>query len=210
MKRKGFTLVEVLAAMLLVSIGHHIPEVVTGLLNRAGLNHFLIEQVASLGPDQKLALFWMDLDRFKEVNDSLGHQTGDKLLAEIASRLKACAPTEATVARFGGDEFIVLLPDTPAKGALEVAERIRGRVHGSPIQAGGREVTSSVSIGLASYPEDGATLDALAGWMKSRNTTLRDIGTGDLSVGKKLRVRGRIERNAPEMKLTHWAQVEMA
>jgi diguanylate cyclase (GGDEF)-like protein len=56
----------------------------------------------------------------------------------------------------------VLLPDTPSKGAMEVAERIRNRVAGTPVLVGGRDIVSSVSIGLASYPEDGATLDALA------------------------------------------------
>ncbi|MCB2077125.1 MAG: GGDEF domain-containing protein, partial [Novosphingobium sp.] len=80
-------------------------DVVTGLLNRAGLNHDLVERLATLDPDEKLALFWMDLDKFKEVNDALGHQVGDRLLAEVASRLRNVTPENATVARFGGDEF---------------------------------------------------------------------------------------------------------
>src|SRR5207244_1082592 len=64
--------------------------------------------------------------------------------------------------RAASDEFIVLLPDTPAKGALEVAERIRNRIAGAPVRIDSRELVTSVSIGIACYPEDGATLDALA------------------------------------------------
>ncbi len=64
-------------------------DVVTGLLNRAGLNHQLVERVAALQAGQKLALFWLDLDKFKEVNDTLGHQVGDRLLAEVAVRLNS-------------------------------------------------------------------------------------------------------------------------
>jgi diguanylate cyclase (GGDEF)-like protein len=65
-------------------------------------------------------------------------------------------------ARYGGDEFIVLLPETHPKGALEVAERIRASISGSPLDVQGKEVACSVSIGLACLPEDGRTLDALA------------------------------------------------
>jgi diguanylate cyclase (GGDEF)-like protein len=104
----------------------------------------------------------IDCDNLKLVNDAHGHAAGNDLLRHLALSIQAELRFTDVAARYGGDEFIVLLPDTPPKGALEVAERIRGRVHGAPIQAGNREVTSSVSIGLASYPEDGATLDALA------------------------------------------------
>jgi diguanylate cyclase (GGDEF)-like protein len=65
-------------------------------------------------------------------------------------------------ARYGGDEFIVLLPDTPSKGAMEVAERIRTRIAAMTVPANGSSIAASVSIGIACYPEDGGTLDALA------------------------------------------------
>ena len=66
-------------------------DVVTGLLNRAGLNHHLVERLMQIGRDEKLALFWLDLDRFKEVNDTLGHQIGDRVLTEVASGCRAGA-----------------------------------------------------------------------------------------------------------------------
>jgi diguanylate cyclase (GGDEF)-like protein len=65
-------------------------------------------------------------------------------------------------ARYGGDEFIVLLPETPAKGALDVAERIRAAIGARPLAINGQSIVTSVSIGVACYPEDGRTLDALA------------------------------------------------
>jgi diguanylate cyclase (GGDEF)-like protein len=82
----------------------------------------------------------------------------------VASAIRAELRYTDVCARYGGDEFIVLLPETPLKGALEVAERIRGAVAGTPLEsAGGAAVVSSVSIGVAAFPEHGRTLDALAG-----------------------------------------------
>ena len=104
----------------------------------------------------------IDSDNLKAVNDGYGHSAGNELLRQLAQAIQAELRFTDVAARYGGDEFIVLLPDTPAKGGMEVAERIRTRVAGQPVQVSGRDVVSSVSIGLASYPEDGATLDALA------------------------------------------------
>src|SRR5690606_12598325 len=81
---------------------------VTGLLNRGGLAADAHELLARLPESRKLALFWIDLDRFKEVNDSLGHPVGDRMLAAVAARLAAAAPAGAALSRFGGDEFIVV------------------------------------------------------------------------------------------------------
>jgi diguanylate cyclase (GGDEF)-like protein len=104
----------------------------------------------------------IDSDHLKSVNDGHGHEAGNELLRHLARGIQAELRFTDVSARYGGDEFIVLLPDTPAKGALEVAERIRNRIAGSPLELGGRRLVSSVSIGIASFPEDGATLDALA------------------------------------------------
>ncbi|MBO9516356.1 MAG: GGDEF domain-containing protein, partial [Variovorax sp.] len=84
-------------------------DVVTGLTNRAGLNHDMAEMLAALPAGRKLAMFWLDLDRFKEINDTLGHPVGDKVLAEVGSRLRTILPEGACLARFGGDEFIVAI-----------------------------------------------------------------------------------------------------
>jgi diguanylate cyclase (GGDEF)-like protein len=135
----------------------------TGLLNLRGFAiaaNRLFAQAARHG--RPTSVLMIDSDNLKLVNDAHGHAAGNELLRHLALSIQAELRFTDVAARYGGDEFIVLLPDTPAKGALEVAERIRSRVHGAPIQTGGRDVISSVSIGLASYPEDGATLDALA------------------------------------------------
>ena len=135
----------------------------TGLLNVRGFAiaaNRLFAQAARHG--RPTSVLMIDSDNLKAVNDAHGHGTGNELLRHLALSIQAELRFTDVAARYGGDEFIVLLPDTPAKGALEVAERIRARVNTSPIHAGGRDVASSVSIGLASYPEDGATLDALA------------------------------------------------
>ena len=135
-------------------------DVVTGLLNRAGLNHFLIERLASLGPDEKVALFWMDLDRFKEVNDALGHQLGDKLLAEVAERLKQIAPQDAIVARFGGDEFIVACHIRDRRAAENLAMQMMDEIT-RPMRIDGNRLEVASSMGIGLLPDDGADFDTL-------------------------------------------------
>ena len=133
-------------------------DVVTGLLNRAGLNHQLVERVNSLPAGKKLAIFWLDLDRFKEVNDTLGHQVGDRLLAEVAVRLRNRSPQHACVARFGGDEFVVACEiggrrdaELLAIGMLEDISR--------PVRIDDDRLEIASSIGIALLPDDGADLD---------------------------------------------------
>ena len=108
------------------------------------------------------SVLMIDADNLKSVNDGHGHAAGNRLLKHLAEAIQAELRFTDIAARYGGDEFIVLLPDTPAKGALEVAERIRNRVNSAPFDVDGRSLSNSVSIGVACYPEDGATLDALA------------------------------------------------
>src|SRR3546814_12127646 len=92
-------------------------DVVTGLANRAGLNHAMAEALMEAEPDARVALFWIDLDRFKEVNDLMGHPVGDRVLAEVASRLREIAPERDTVASLGGDEFVDFVPDCDRKAS---------------------------------------------------------------------------------------------
>ncbi len=135
-------------------------DVVTGLLNRAGLNHHLVERLAHLPSDGRLALVWLDLDRFKEVNDALGHQVGDRVLAEIASRLQNIAPNDATVARFGGDEFIVACMIEDRAGAEALAQRMMEEIC-RPIRLDEDRLEIASSMGIALLPEDGEDLDTL-------------------------------------------------
>lgn len=97
---------------------------------------------------------FLDLDRFKNVNDTLGHQFGDQLLREVAARLQACAREADTVARLGGDEFVVMLESLDGTGTRRVAERILAAI-GAPFHIDGQELFLGVSIGIAVAPHDG-------------------------------------------------------
>ncbi|MHA6333232.1 putative bifunctional diguanylate cyclase/phosphodiesterase [Qipengyuania sp. CAU 1752] len=135
-------------------------DVVTGLLNRAGLNQRFADVMDSTGKASTIAVFWLDLDRFKEVNDLLGHQVGDKVLQETAQRICELMPKEAVVARFGGDEFTVVSPVADRKEA----ERLASEVHADlmrPIRIQGDRLEVAASIGVALWPEDGADAEML-------------------------------------------------
>lgn len=135
----------------------------TGLFNLRGFalaaNRLFAQAVRHGRPTSVLMI---DSDNLKSINDGHGHEAGNRLLRHLAQAIQAELRFTDVCARYGGDEFIVLLPDTPAKGALEVAERIRNRVAGSALEHDDKRLSVSVSIGVASFPEDGATLDALA------------------------------------------------
>jgi diguanylate cyclase (GGDEF)-like protein len=104
---------------------------------------------------------FLDLDHFKNINDSLGHRVGDEVLIELAARLKATVREQDTVSRLGGDEFILLLPDTDATGAAHLADKLLQAAL-MPFQIEQHELTVTPSIGIALYPKDGADLDALS------------------------------------------------
>jgi diguanylate cyclase (GGDEF)-like protein/PAS domain S-box-containing protein len=125
----------------------------TGLPNRGLLHTGLEVAVAAQqtgGPP--LALLLLDLDRFKEVNDTLGHQVGDLLLQQVAQRLQGAVRADALVARLGGDEFAVLLPGTDSTSAAEVAEAVLQLVR-APLTLGGQAIVVDVSIGIAAVPD---------------------------------------------------------
>ena len=137
-------------------------DVLTGLPNRVlftdRINHALSTAHRSQG---HLAVLFLDLDHFKNVNDNLGHRIGDALLIEVASRLKSVMREEDTVSRQGGDEFILVLPDTDADGAAHVADKLRETVaHAYQIEQ--HELVITASIGIAMYPDDGEDFDTLS------------------------------------------------
>ena len=135
-------------------------DVVTGLANRAALNSDMAEMLMALPEGRKLAMFWLDLDRFKEVNDVLGHPVGDRVLSEVANRLRACTPAEATVARFGGDEFIVVAEVRDRAQSERLAKTISDAI-GRTIRLDGQRIDTGASIGVALLPDDGPDVDTL-------------------------------------------------
>ena len=134
----------------------------TDLLNMRG---FAIAASRLFGQAQRYArpaaVLMIDSDNLKTVNDSHGHAAGNKLLRALSGTIRAELRFTDVPARYGGDEFIVLLPETPFKDALEVAERIRAAVASSPFELDSGRVVCTVSIGAAAFPEDGGTLDAV-------------------------------------------------
>ncbi len=136
-------------------------DALTGLANRKALQQRItgeitgyVERIARGGPARRMALMLLDLDRFKEVNDALGHSVGDRLLVEVAERLAAVAGADHLVARLGGDEFAVLAPDIDEAAAMALACRF-GQVLSDPVQLDGMPVDVHSSIGVVTYPEQG-------------------------------------------------------
>jgi diguanylate cyclase (GGDEF)-like protein len=135
-------------------------DIVTGLLNRAGLNHYLVEKLAARDPGGGFALFWLDLDRFKEVNDALGHHTGDRVLNEVAQRLRSKAPKEAVIGRFGGDEFIVGCAARDRHQVETLALTLLAEVT-RPFRFDDDRLEVGCSIGVSILPEDGHDIETL-------------------------------------------------
>ncbi|MET0179590.1 MAG: diguanylate cyclase, partial [Novosphingobium sp.] len=135
-------------------------DVVTGLHNRAGLNHHLAVRLTAPEPARQLALFWLDLDRFKEVNDTLGHPIGDRVLFEIGARLRKAFPADAIIARFGGDEFIIAAESSGRSDLERRATALLEEVT-RPIRIDGDRLEIRTSMGIATMPEDGHDIDTL-------------------------------------------------
>ncbi|MFA6201712.1 MAG: sensor domain-containing diguanylate cyclase [Gallionella sp.] len=135
-------------------MAHYDP--LTNLPNRALLSERLQQSVVRARRDQStMALMFLDLDKFKPVNDTLGHETGDQLLQQVAVRLLSCVRASDTIARIGGDEFVVLLHAIDQEpDAAMVAEKILHSLN-RPFSIGEHEIRISGSIGIAAYPQHG-------------------------------------------------------
>jgi diguanylate cyclase (GGDEF)-like protein/PAS domain S-box-containing protein len=141
-------------------LAHH--DILTGLHNRFSMEVRLEQVIASARREQqRIGLLFIDLDRFKNINDSLGHQIGDKLLIEVAGRLKTCVRDSDIVARIGGDEFVVVLVGIKDNShAAVVAENILQNVS-RQYEVDGHAINTSPSIGISIYPDDGVIVDDL-------------------------------------------------
>jgi diguanylate cyclase (GGDEF)-like protein/PAS domain S-box-containing protein len=156
-------------------LAHH--DSLTGLPNRLLMHdrlHQAIVQARRSGG--QVALMFMDLDRFKLVNDSFGHVIGDTLLKKVAARLTHCLRDTDTVARLGGDEFTIMLPDVDSpQGAGEVAERILSDF-AEPFSEAEQELYVSASIGISLFPRDGTAPDELVKHADTAMYSAKDSG----------------------------------
>ena len=156
-------------------------DVLTGLPNRVLLDDRLVQAAAHADRDSRpFALMVCGLDRFKLVNESLGHTAGDELLREISRRLARLLGPVDTVARFGGDEFALLISSIDR---IDDARGLAGRAVEAlqePIRIGGIDVRTSASIGIALYPADGATAETLAAHAEAAMRCAKQRGRGGI------------------------------
>lgn len=139
---------------------HH--DALTGLPNRALFNDRLEQAISKARRNkEKIALFFIDLDHFKEINDTLGHEVGDEVLKFFASRLNASVRTEDTIARLGGDEFMVIMENLQNPEAISVVANKIVSIVKEPIVFGDQTLNLGTSIGISVYPQNGETSEAL-------------------------------------------------
>lgn len=140
----------------LVHMANH--DYLTGLFNRQFFESALdLELAESRRTSGGGAILWLDVDDFKEVNDTLGHRAGDEVLVGLATRLKSEVRESTILSRLGGDEFAVLMPGIGVEEAEQVAERLLTRINSQTYSATGRSVRLSASIGVVMYPDHGTT-----------------------------------------------------
>jgi len=137
-------------------------DTLTGLYNRRSLLERLKHSIVQAARrDEGLALMFLDLDKFKEINDTYGHEVGDELLKQVAIHLSAAVRESDMVARLGGDEFVILLEGFPDSGdVVKVAKKIVN-AHLEPLVIGSQLIKTSTTIGISFYPQDGGTAEEL-------------------------------------------------
>jgi diguanylate cyclase (GGDEF)-like protein len=134
----------------------------TGLVNRRAFDEHLkrlLNETDRFG--QPLALILGDIDHFKRTNDTWGHEAGDEVLRQVAAKLREGVRTVDVIARYGGEEIAILLPQTSMAGAADLADRLRHAVGAKPVKFKGEEIPVTLSFGVASYPEAVAARDGL-------------------------------------------------
>jgi len=139
-----------------------VTDALTGLYNRRLLMENMVHEVQrSRRTEQPFSVLMMDLDEFKTFNDTHGHQAGDHALVMVAQVIRESVRVMDFVARYGGEEFVVVLPETDLVGAADTAERIRSAIESRTLSLGDVDVGVTMSIGVAEFPADGETIDAV-------------------------------------------------
>lgn len=135
----------------------------TGLHNRRELSRVMEEELERARRYQRpMALLWIDFDHFKDINDTYGHAAGDSVLRSVSRLLERSVRSVDSIGRFGGEEFVIVLPEMDLEEARETAERLRNRVSESAQPLGdGQSVPLTISVGVAVYPDHGVSVSAL-------------------------------------------------
>ena len=156
----------------------------TGALSRAWLDDVLAEQVAAARETGRpLSVAVLDLDYFKSVNDAYGHRRGDRVLRALVERLQANIRRTDRLFRFGGDEFVLVLPGTSAAQAAAIAARLLAEVETMPFE-GDPPLTLSLSLGIATFPDDAETPNALLDIADRRRFAAKRAGRGRALTGE--------------------------
>jgi two-component system, cell cycle response regulator len=161
-RRKRYT--ERLRSSVQSSMELAVTDALTGLHNRRYLDSHLAALFdEAVARERPLSVLVLDIDRFKTINDTYGHDAGDEVLRAFALRVRACTRTVDVVARFGGEEIVVVVPDTPVAGSRIVAERIREKIANEPfaIHRGTRTIDVTVSVGVSGRFEGDKTAESL-------------------------------------------------
>ncbi|HEU4844668.1 MAG TPA: EAL domain-containing protein, partial [Burkholderiaceae bacterium] len=154
-------------------------DLLTGLPNRTLFFELLGQSIeAAAAADSQVAVLFMDLDRFKYVNDNLGHDVGDRLLQAVAQRVRHSVRNVDTVARLGGDEFTVVLSDLDGPGAAATAAHNICRMLATPFQIDGHDIFVTSSVGIAMYPHDGGDVATLVKHADSAMYRAKKTNTG--------------------------------
>ncbi|WP_126148051.1 bifunctional diguanylate cyclase/phosphodiesterase [Synechococcus elongatus] len=173
-------------------------DFLTGLANR-----FLLQEqgqellLLAKRSQEMLAVIFIDLDRFKDINDNFGHEVGDRVLVEVAQRIRQSVRQSDLIARLSGDEFVVILPNTDAQGAATLAQKLQQQIT-PPIAIGDRSIQLTTSLGISLFPVDGDDLEIL---IKKADTAMYSIKEGGrdafsfftATIGQRLQERLEIE-----------------
>ena len=190
----------------------------TGLWNRAGFVHKLEHALDGASENHlTTALLFLDLDHFKVINDSFGHNIGDRVLVEVAHRLRDCVRTDDLIGRFGGDEFTILLEDVHVGRASDLADRVTSRLR-QPFVVNGRELSVTASVGLvitddAAAPDDLLRSADLAMYLAKENGRSRwelfepSMGSGIL---ERFRIAAELRRAVEQNELVTYFQPELS
>jgi diguanylate cyclase (GGDEF)-like protein/PAS domain S-box-containing protein len=201
-------------------MAHH--DALTGLPNRRLMQDRLNQAIMAARRKQRhVAVLFLDLDRFKVVNDTLGHDTGDFILKDVGRRLVTCVREVDTVSREGGDEFVVILPDLERpENARVVADKILEEL-ARPVEIGGHEIHVTPSIGISHYPNDATDVHQLLKHADNAMYQAKDAGrntvrffTNDLNflLSKRLEIESRLRKaiDNEEFFLRYQPQVDIA